>query len=239
MMPADIPFDIQMEIIKRLPVKPLIRFRSVSKPWKSFVDSFEFIKSYGARHTQPHSSSILAYKEPFSYDVPRYIFYDDNNQTLFKAVVIDDRFIYWTAFEITNDDAQNHMVVSFDMITKEFRVLDLPKSLTNELYGRSPMSASISKLRESLVVYGCIMAEGALCCGVWVMEHDSSFTKLFTIGANVGRILGFRKSGEPIFEAHKNYGEPTTTLDVYNPCSQQIKNLGIVETNGSFFIGSY
>ncbi|GJY35857.1 hypothetical protein Tco_0421235 [Tanacetum coccineum] len=46
----------------------------------------------------------------------------------------------------------------------------------------------ISKLRESLVVYGCIMAEGALCCGVWVMEHDSSFTKLFTIGANVGSL---------------------------------------------------
>nr|GEW94259.1 hypothetical protein [Tanacetum cinerariifolium] len=118
-------------------------------------------------------------------------------------------------------------------------MLDLPKSLTNELYGHSPMSESISKLRESLVVYGCIMAEGALCCGVWVMEHDLSFTMLFTIGANVDKILGFRKSGEPIFEAHKDYGEPTTTLDVYDPRSQQIKNLGIVERNGSFFIGSY
>ncbi|GJW71534.1 hypothetical protein Tco_0128451, partial [Tanacetum coccineum] len=27
---------------------------SVSKPWKSFIDSFEFIAGYGARDTQPH-----------------------------------------------------------------------------------------------------------------------------------------------------------------------------------------
>nr|GEW78638.1 reverse transcriptase domain-containing protein [Tanacetum cinerariifolium] len=91
---------------------------------------------------------------------------------------------------------------------------------------------------QVFVVYGCAMVEEALCCGVWVTEHDSSFTKLFTISARVDKILGFRKSGEPIFEAHKDYGEPTT-LHVYDPCSHQIKNLGIVGGRGSFFIDYY
>ncbi|GKA51416.1 retrovirus-related pol polyprotein from transposon TNT 1-94 [Tanacetum coccineum] len=41
-----IPFEIQSEIIKRLPVKAIVQCRSVSKQWKSLIDSSEFIKSY-------------------------------------------------------------------------------------------------------------------------------------------------------------------------------------------------
>ncbi|KAJ0714025.1 putative F-box domain-containing protein [Helianthus annuus] len=52
MSAADIPFEIQEEIIKRvLPVKSLIRFRSVLKEWKSLIDSPEFI-------THHHNSSM-------------------------------------------------------------------------------------------------------------------------------------------------------------------------------------
>ncbi|MFS8006047.1 putative F-box domain-containing protein [Helianthus anomalus] len=47
-MSDNIPFELQAEIIKRVvPVKSLIRFRSVSKQWKSLIDSSEFI----TRHT--------------------------------------------------------------------------------------------------------------------------------------------------------------------------------------------
>ncbi|GJU24505.1 putative RNA-directed DNA polymerase, eukaryota, reverse transcriptase zinc-binding domain protein [Tanacetum coccineum] len=60
-MSDNIPFEIQMEIIKMVSnVKSLIQFRSVSKPWKSFIDSSEFIIGYGASHTQTHSF-ILRY----------------------------------------------------------------------------------------------------------------------------------------------------------------------------------
>nr|GEX92585.1 hypothetical protein [Tanacetum cinerariifolium] len=62
-MSDNIPFDMQMEIIKRVSdVKSLIRFRSVLKQWKSFVDSSEFIACYGARRSQPHHL-LLRYKE--------------------------------------------------------------------------------------------------------------------------------------------------------------------------------
>nr|GEX25057.1 hypothetical protein [Tanacetum cinerariifolium] len=69
------------------------------------------------------------------------------------------------------------------------------------------------------------------------MERDSSFRKLFTIGAPVYYILGFRKSGEPIFEVVKELG--VSTIDVYDPCSQHIKSLGIDGVNGIFFMGFY
>ncbi|KAM0023366.1 putative F-box domain-containing protein [Helianthus debilis subsp. tardiflorus] len=42
----NIPFEIQEEIMKRLPVRSLIQFRSVSKAWKSLIDSSRFITNY-------------------------------------------------------------------------------------------------------------------------------------------------------------------------------------------------
>ncbi|GKD42146.1 probable galacturonosyltransferase 7 isoform X2 [Tanacetum coccineum] len=341
---------------------------SVSKLWKSFIDSFEFIKGYGARHTHPHSH-ILSYKSDYSWAdeanyiflvdddietfkvqkqelapfglspllkqyrrsslvgachgllcwkgiskvynkemvviwnpsirksfgiaVPKYRFYlrigyqrvygfgvcpGTSDPTVIKVIhadympwhvevftlssgvwnviqsgnlprqsikinssgqVVIDRFIYWGACEKTFSDngesTTKNMVVSFDLITKEFNVVDLPDSLKKGLYE----CVSVSKLRESLVVsgYESVAIEG-IYWGVWVMEHNSSFTKLFTIGTSVKlRLLGFKKNGDAIFEREK---ERITTLDVYDPCSQQIKNLGIsVELEGSFFMGSY
>ncbi|GKA77080.1 putative F-box protein [Tanacetum coccineum] len=41
-----IPLEIQTEIIKRLPIKSLIQFRSVLKQWKSLIDSSQLIAEY-------------------------------------------------------------------------------------------------------------------------------------------------------------------------------------------------
>ena len=363
-MSDSIPFDIQKEIIKKVyDVKSLIRFRSVSKPWKSFIDSSEFIKGYGARHTQPRSF-ILRYKFDLYSDETYICLVDDDKNETFKvqqqefapfvmspllqqchashvvgachgliclfgfhkkllfviwnpsigksfgivhpsflsvtrdynrnqlvfgfgvcpvtrdptivkilckdympwdvevftlssgvwnvipsgnlprqsiklnnnsAQAVIDRFIYWGAREETSindgESTANHMVVSFDLITKEFKVLNLPDSLTNE----SVLHVSVSKLKGSLVVYGDIMAEEAVHCGVWVMEHDSSFRKLFTVGAHVSKILGFTKNGETIIETRNEEGR----FSIYDPCSQQIKYFDISGGRDTSFMGFY
>nr|GEV49760.1 hypothetical protein [Tanacetum cinerariifolium] len=77
-MSDNIPFEIQLEIIKRVPdVKSLIRFRSVSKPWKSFIDSSEFISGYGTRDTQPHSLLLRYIDNVYPYEVKYVSFVDD------------------------------------------------------------------------------------------------------------------------------------------------------------------
>ncbi|MFS8006076.1 putative F-box domain-containing protein [Helianthus anomalus] len=64
-MSDNIPFEIQAEIIKRVvPVKSLIRFRSVSKQWKSLMDSSQFIIHHTLNHAQPHHL-LINYKEDF------------------------------------------------------------------------------------------------------------------------------------------------------------------------------
>ncbi|KAJ0818373.1 putative F-box domain-containing protein [Helianthus annuus] len=49
-----IPFAIQEEIMKRLPTKSLLRFRTVSKAWKSLIDSSQFVVDYSVNHTHQH-----------------------------------------------------------------------------------------------------------------------------------------------------------------------------------------
>ncbi|KAK9068058.1 hypothetical protein SSX86_012169 [Deinandra increscens subsp. villosa] len=48
-----IPFEIKLEIMKTLPVKSLLQFRSVSKTWKSLIDSPDFVARYTALQPQP------------------------------------------------------------------------------------------------------------------------------------------------------------------------------------------
>ncbi|GJW89639.1 F-box domain containing protein [Tanacetum coccineum] len=42
-MSDNIPFDIQLAIMNRLPVKSLLQFRSVSKSWKYSIDCSDFV----------------------------------------------------------------------------------------------------------------------------------------------------------------------------------------------------
>ncbi|KAF5764863.1 putative F-box domain-containing protein [Helianthus annuus] len=44
-----IPLEIQSEIMKRLPVKSLIQFRSVCKSWNSLIESPDFIAHYSSQ----------------------------------------------------------------------------------------------------------------------------------------------------------------------------------------------
>nr|KAJ0196180.1 hypothetical protein LSAT_V11C700343930 [Lactuca sativa] len=60
----EIPFHIQEDIMKRLPVKSLVQFRSVSKAWKCLIDSSEFIAAHSNHcHTQPQHL-LVSYEDP-------------------------------------------------------------------------------------------------------------------------------------------------------------------------------
>ncbi|KAL4578968.1 hypothetical protein LXL04_015103 [Taraxacum kok-saghyz] len=62
-MSDNIPFEIQVEIIKRLPVNSLVQLRSVSKRWKSLIESREFIAGYNLHQAQTRRL-LLWYEYP-------------------------------------------------------------------------------------------------------------------------------------------------------------------------------
>ncbi|XP_076920821.1 F-box protein At1g52495-like [Bidens hawaiensis] len=49
-----IPFAIKAEIMRWLPTKSLLRFRSVSKEWKSLIDSSKFVFYYSINRARQH-----------------------------------------------------------------------------------------------------------------------------------------------------------------------------------------
>ncbi|KAH6826927.1 hypothetical protein C2S53_009163, partial [Perilla frutescens var. hirtella] len=54
-----LPEEIIKEILRRLPVKTLLRFRSVSKPWRSLIDSKQFIKLHLHHSFRSNSNRTL------------------------------------------------------------------------------------------------------------------------------------------------------------------------------------
>ncbi|GJW98386.1 probable LRR receptor-like serine/threonine-protein kinase isoform X2 [Tanacetum coccineum] len=273
-MSDNIPFKIQIEIIKKVyDVKSLIQFRSVSKPWKSFIDSSDFIKGYDARHTQPQSF-ILSYISDLENEAKHYRLVDDDNNETFKVQefapsVLSHLLKHYCVQRVVGachglmcfygynkHNYTTKVVIWNPSIGKPFGIA-LPiydPILTLYGFGVCPFTSD-----PTVVKFVCkdnmpwhvevftlssgvwnIIPSGE-CCSVWVMEHDSSFRKLFKIRAPLYKILGFRMNGEPIFELEEA-DEQFTTLNVYEPRSQQIKqikNLGISVVGNSFFMGSY
>ncbi|KAI3494940.1 hypothetical protein L1887_37001 [Cichorium endivia] len=72
-----IPFHIQEEIVKRLPVKSLVQFRSVSKVWKSLIDGFEFIKAHSIRHHTQPQHMLVWYGDPV--ETVKYVCFVDDD----------------------------------------------------------------------------------------------------------------------------------------------------------------
>ncbi|XP_071697791.1 putative F-box protein At1g32420 [Rutidosis leptorrhynchoides] len=81
-----IPFDIQTEIIKRLAVKPLIRFRSVSKTWKSLINSPKFVATYGIDHIQMRHILVPYYKD-YTFMYTSFVDYDDDTFLFDQTIV--------------------------------------------------------------------------------------------------------------------------------------------------------
>ncbi|KAJ0903547.1 putative F-box domain-containing protein [Helianthus annuus] len=90
-MSDNIPFELQEEIIKRvLPVKSLIRFRSVSKQWKSLIDSSEFITHHTLNHAQPQHLLVR-----YITRASRFRFVSDDKclrEVKYVSIVDDDSF---------------------------------------------------------------------------------------------------------------------------------------------------
>ncbi|GKC90754.1 hypothetical protein Tco_1151403 [Tanacetum coccineum] len=130
--------------------------------------------------------------------------------------------VYWVVLEGTPVDSDrscsfDYMIMSFDLITREIKVVDIPRScITNNSFSGCYY---ISKLLESLILLVSNKEVDIPVYHVWKMEHNGSLTKLFTIntpGLTINNILGFRKNGELVMEIQKE-DQAFAALEIYDP----------------------
>ncbi|XP_071734304.1 F-box protein CPR1-like [Rutidosis leptorrhynchoides] len=78
-MSDHIPFHIQVNIIKMLPVKSLIRSRSVSKAWKALIDSSEFVAHTLTRRSNQQHHLMVRYIDVLDREIKYVLVADDDN----------------------------------------------------------------------------------------------------------------------------------------------------------------
>nr|GFA80185.1 hypothetical protein [Tanacetum cinerariifolium] len=83
--------------------------------------------------------------------------------------VVIDRFICWVAYDriVGNDGVLDikHLILSFDLITHEFKEVNLPDSIPDT-------DISISKFNESLVLSAYTIEVNRIVYGVWMMGKE-------------------------------------------------------------------
>nr|GEX05243.1 hypothetical protein [Tanacetum cinerariifolium] len=249
--------------MKKLPIKSLAQFRSVSNAWKSLIDSVKFIADYD-NVCQPRRFGVCPLTlDPKIIMIPHYNKKDSTfrlsrvevkvfslssrarrrpsinlpreNMTLETPQVVIDEFVYHLAFDYSKKGYVSNLIISFDLTSEEFREIHLPESIK---LGK----LSICKLRETLVVleYNMVVASEMPLCAVWMMDNDS-FTQLYTIKApapSFNAILGFRKTSAIIFK-RRVYNDNKSVLATYEPDSKHITEIGVFDSECSFSVHSY
>ena len=76
-----LPEEVVLEILQRLPVKSLIRFRCVSKSWNSLITTSAFIKSHLTRSLPKSSNKLIVRHCVDSPHVEHYKLIDNNNDS--------------------------------------------------------------------------------------------------------------------------------------------------------------
>ncbi|KAJ9551449.1 hypothetical protein OSB04_015494 [Centaurea solstitialis] len=217
---------------RRLPIKSLLRFRSVCKAWKSI---HLFIRLYCWLHhslTAATSSSSDKNTKAMMIKLIKYVSLFDDDQSFALTVLLSFKEQdYSTALMVWSNSE-----VSFDLTTHEFAEVDIPNSLHHSYL-------SLSRLRESLVLLHTDqdLIQDKEVFHVWMMDDGDSkeFTKLFTINppnAYLWQTLGFRESGEPIIEWTQDEMDRTSALGVYEPGLEDIRDLGFVENRSMEFL---
>ncbi|GKB84169.1 hypothetical protein Tco_0956441 [Tanacetum coccineum] len=225
----NIPFEIQEEIMKRLPIKPLLRFRS-KKNLRAKIslcsddDNFpppikEITANVPTSVTQFYKPEILG-----------------SSQGLFC--------LYYSPREPR--DFGTRTAVIWNPTIKKSIAIDVPVLLDSKKKFYTYVGFGF---KESLAVIHLNYEVDPTVWDVWMMENGDpeSFRKIYTIKSDrrdddsIVWLFGSRKSGEPLVEVRKCFGmeKEDYALFVYNPNSEQNDYIGISAKQPSFVASAY
>ncbi|XP_065632121.1 uncharacterized protein LOC136061359 [Quercus suber] len=261
-----LPEEVVLEILYRLPVKSLIRFKYISKSWNSLITTPAFIHSHLTRSLLLASNSNILIVRHCLYNsyVEHYKLISNNNDSFHQIQNIELQF--------TSGSIKHFMLIGsanglFNLYEQERYIFKIPL-LENLLPFQSLALRHMAAFRvaqHSGLIRGLMIISywsnvhssvigGSLsllfyddwflrsnCCAIWVMKEYGvvdSWTKLFTIDLKqeIIRVLCLQKNGNILVEAKL---PNDWELSSYDPKSQHVKNLGISGRPHYFHVDNY
>ncbi|GJT46158.1 hypothetical protein Tco_0954873 [Tanacetum coccineum] len=148
--------------------------------------------------------------------------------------------IFWVGSEkFYGDDGISYklyMLVSFDLITHQFQVIDMPEEM---LVGQYLPPYYISQLGDCIIISSSFKFVDFSIIYAWELQVDdgevSWYRKLFTLPYPIEhdlKLIGFTKDKQPIVEA-SFVQQLHQSLQVFNPTFQIFQNLVVESNHGS------
>nr|GEU30922.1 reverse transcriptase domain-containing protein [Tanacetum cinerariifolium] len=160
-----------------------------------------------------------------SLTIPFTLFHN-HDMCLGSGDVCTQGFIYFLA---RDTGSRSKMIVSFDLRSKEFGQVYLPDSLQHST------DLELSKQNECLTLLELADVDNI---HVWMMNDSvaKTFTKVFTL-SGLGplgwrTVVGFRKNCKAIIRTYDDVTEVASLVEVCDPCSGRINNIGINWVDG-------
>ncbi|GKA37304.1 F-box domain containing protein [Tanacetum coccineum] len=239
-----IPIELQYDINNRLPVKSILAFRDISKQWKSYIDSSDFIQQYGFRESA-NCSFTLTYEQGFQ-SFMRMVNEDFQFTPLNSNLQLSCLSPIGTSEgyeKILGDDgnfSKTYVLVSFDLINHHFQVFEIPQQLRGVL----PSPIHISQLKSSVVLSRTFSVGDIVSLCGWDLAVDgasvTSFSMLFSIPTMHSiKLICFTNNDAPIVEVDELGYQLAHTLQLYDPVSEEFRGVCMEVDGGSFYIGTY
>ncbi|KAL4578974.1 hypothetical protein LXL04_015109 [Taraxacum kok-saghyz] len=180
-MSDEIPFHLQEQIIKRLPVISLLQFRSVSKAWKSVIDNSNFIAAHSAHSvTQPQHLFLK-----FVHILPQSV------KLLKRSSIIGSLGLLCFHGYTGEQDLETEMVVLWNPTIRKSIDVDVPNNPnpdceTEHGFGVCPVTAdpkiiAITQFHNTKTNYHCEAIVYALSSGKWRSVSNNLPSKPFRV----------------------------------------------------------
>ncbi|GMN36497.1 hypothetical protein TIFTF001_006060 [Ficus carica] len=132
---ASLPWEIVMDILNGLPGKDLLRYRCVSKSWRSLIDDPDFIKSHLKRSKETLSNTSLVLVDCYDHNV---IGVDldvlDSLENLDSPVDGRVKAVVGSSNGLLALESGKHIIL-WNPTTRRYRKLTLPRLVQPAVYG--------------------------------------------------------------------------------------------------------
>nr|XP_043626627.1 uncharacterized protein LOC122598084 [Erigeron canadensis] len=192
-----LPFEIQEEILKRInDIRSLLRLRSISKAWKSLIDSPRFIAD--PERQRRHLILVVI------------------NGVIYWLAFEEGNTVY---------DRSYALIISFDLTTEEFEeiyfppdnLIKFPESLANQRETLVVIDYCYNNEAKAGVCGVWAMNHPKSFTKLYSVIREVPRNFHFDI-------LEFTKNGDPILQTRHN--DSVSALEIYEPCSECYIELG-------------